>query len=70
MEFERIKADRLKIVATASITAKTGVEMEALCAVSIAALTLYDMGKAVDKGMRIEGIRLISKTKKLSASPA
>ena len=56
------QADRLRIEATASITAKTGVEMEALTAVSVAALTVYDMAKAVDKSMRIEGIRLLIKT--------
>ncbi len=54
----------LRIIATARITAKTGVEMEALIAVSIAALTLYDMTKAIDKTMRIEGVRLVSKTKR------
>jgi cyclic pyranopterin phosphate synthase len=57
-------ADRLVISATACITAQTGVEMEALTAVSVAALTIYDMCKAVDKRMRISNIRLISKTKK------
>ncbi|MEJ0000636.1 MAG: cyclic pyranopterin monophosphate synthase MoaC [Verrucomicrobiota bacterium] len=51
------------IRATADITARTGVEMEALTAVSVAALTLYDMCKAVDKTMVIEGIRLVEKTK-------
>jgi len=50
------------IEATASTSAKTGVEMEALTAVSVAALTVYDMCKAVDRGMRIEGVRLLSKT--------
>jgi cyclic pyranopterin monophosphate synthase len=54
---------RLRIDATASVTAKTGVEMEALTAVAVAALTVYDMAKAVDKGMVIEGIRLVEKTK-------
>lgn len=49
------------ITATCKLDAKTGVEMEALTAVSVAALTLYDMCKAVDKGMRIEGIRLLEK---------
>ena len=49
--------------ATAATDAKTGVEMEALTAVSVAALTLYDMMKAVDKAMVIGGIRLIKKTK-------
>ena len=55
--------DRIRISASAKIAAQTGVEMEALTAVSIAALTIYDMCKAVDKNMRITGIRLISKTK-------
>ena len=52
----------VRITATAKTVAQTGVEMEALTAVSIAALTLYDMLKAVDKGMRIEGIRLLEKS--------
>ena len=47
--------------ATVKVTGQTGVEMEALTAVSIACLTLYDMVKAVEKGMRIEGIRLLEK---------
>ena len=47
----------------ASITAQTGVEMEALTAVSVAALTIYDMCKAVDKQMRITDVVLVSKTK-------
>lgn len=61
-----IDAERIaiRIHATARITAKTGIEMEALTAVSIAALTIYDMCKALDKEMRIEGVRLISKTKR------
>lgn len=51
------------VVATAeaTIAGRTGVEMEALTAVSVALLTVYDMVKAVDRGMRIEGVRLISK---------
>ena len=53
---------RINITATASTTARTGVEMEALTAVSVAALTLYDMCKSVDRGMRIEGVRLVRKT--------
>ena len=53
---------RLRIQATARTTGKTGVEMEALTAVSVTALTVYDMAKAVDRGMRVEGIRLLSKT--------
>ena len=53
----------ISIRATASTSAKTGVEMEALTAVSIAALTIYDMCKAVDKSMVIGGIELVEKTK-------
>ena len=56
---------RLRIKAIARITAKTGVEMEALSAVSVAALTIYDMCKAIDKMMSIEGIRLLKKTKSI-----
>lgn len=52
------------IRATARITAKTGVEMEALVAVAVAALTIYDMCKAIDKAMVIGDIRLIKKTKR------
>lgn len=55
--------DRIRIEASAACTDKTGIEMEALTAVSIAALTVYDMCKAVDKAMRIEGVRLLEKTK-------
>ncbi len=55
-------AGAIEITATARTTGKTGVEMEALTAVSIAALTIYDMCKAVDRGMRIEAIRLVRKT--------
>lgn len=55
--------DRIRIEASAACTDKTGIEMEALTAVSVAALTVYDMCKAVDKGMRIEGVRLLEKTK-------
>src|SRR4051812_14051375 len=62
-EFDRVAPTKLRITATARTTAKTGVEMEALTAVSIAALTLYDMTKAVDKSMHIEGVRLVRKTK-------
>ena len=50
------------ITAEAKTTGKTGVEMEALTAVSIAALTIYDMCKAVDRGMQIEGVRLTRKS--------
>ena len=55
-------ASAIEITATARTTGKTGVEMEALTAVSIAALTVYDMCKAVDRGMRIEAVRLVRKT--------
>ncbi len=48
--------------ATVKVTGQTGVEMEALTAVAIACLTIYDMVKAVEKGMHIEGIRLLSKS--------
>jgi len=53
---------RLHIRAIAKITAKTGVEMEALTAVSVAGLTIYDMCKAIDKTMVLDGIRVVSKT--------
>lgn len=51
----------LAVRATVKVTGATGVEMEALTAVSVACLTIYDMVKAVERGMRIEGIRLIEK---------
>lgn len=53
----------VEIEATAETTAQTGVEMEALVAATMAALTVYDMAKAVDKEMRIEAVRLVEKTK-------
>lgn len=56
--------DRVLITASAKIAAPTGVEMEALTAVTVAALTLYDMCKAVDKAMVIGDVRLVSKTKR------
>jgi cyclic pyranopterin phosphate synthase len=52
----------IRATATARVTARTGVEMEALTAVTVALLTAYDMLKAVDRSMRIEGVRLLSKT--------
>ena len=58
------RQDRIVITASAKVAAQTGVEMEALTAVSVAALTIYDMCKAVDKRMRITGIKLVSKTKR------
>ncbi len=51
----------VRIRATCRVTARTGVEMEALTAAAVAALTVYDMCKAVDRGMRIEGLRLLHK---------
>jgi cyclic pyranopterin phosphate synthase len=55
--------DGVAIEAAAETVAQTGVEMEALSAVAVAALTVYDMAKAIDKVMRIDGIELVSKTK-------
>ena len=51
----------IRVTATVKVSGQTGVEMEALTAVSVACLTIYDMAKAVEKGMRIEGIRLLEK---------
>jgi len=56
------EADAVRATATASLTGRTGVEMEAMTATSIALLTIYDMAKALDKGMVIEGVRLLEKT--------
>ena len=53
---------RIEITATAKTTARTGVEMEALTAVAVAALTIYDMCKAVDRAMRLTDIRLVEKS--------
>ena len=64
VEFEFLKGgNAIVITATAKVTAQTGVEMEALTAVNLAALTIYDMCKAVDKKMRITNVKLVSKTK-------
>ncbi len=62
--------DRILITAAARVTAPTGVEMEALTAVTVAALTIYDMCKAADKGMVIGEVTLVSKTKRPPASGA
>ncbi len=59
----RVGRVAIKIICTAESCAQTGVEMEALTGVTVAALTLYDMCKAVDKTMRIECIRVVKKTK-------
>jgi cyclic pyranopterin monophosphate synthase len=56
------KTSTVEVTATVRSTGKTGVEMEALTAVAVAALTVYDMGKAVDRGMRIEDVRLVHKS--------
>lgn len=58
-----VSEDRITITASAKVAAQTGVEMEALTAVAVAALTIFDMCKAVDKDMRITEIKVISKTK-------
>ncbi len=63
VSFDRDADDRIRIEASATVTARTGIEMEALTAVSVAALTLWDMTKAIDKGLRISGIRIIHKEK-------
>ena len=55
--------DGVEITAVAETVAQTGVEMEALVAASVAALTVYDMAKAVDKAMVVEEVRLVEKTK-------
>jgi cyclic pyranopterin phosphate synthase len=57
-----VEQDGVRIVATAATTAPTGVEMEALTAASIAALTVYDMTKALDKGIEISEVHLLEKT--------
>jgi cyclic pyranopterin phosphate synthase len=58
-----VHEDSVAIVATAETTAQTGVEMEALTGAAIAALTVYDMAKAIDKGMVVEDVKLVEKTK-------
>ena len=61
IDFAR-ESQAIRVTATASLTGKTGVEMEAMTAVSVALLTLYDMGKAIDRSMAIEGVRLLEKS--------
>ena len=61
IDFE-FTADRLTVTATAETCHRTGVEMEALTAVSVALLTVYDMAKAIEKGMIIDGVRLLEKS--------
>jgi len=55
--------DGVELVASAETTAQTGVEMEALVAAAVAALTIYDMAKAIDKAMVVDDVRLVEKTK-------
>ncbi len=57
-----IEDDGIRATATIATTYTTGIEMEALTAVSVALLTIYDMAKAMDRAMRIEGVRLLAKT--------
>ena len=57
-----IGEDGIDIESTTACTGKTGIEMEALTAVSVAALTIYDMCKAIDRGMRIQGVELLRKS--------
>jgi cyclic pyranopterin monophosphate synthase len=59
----KVEEASVEIHAVAETTAQTGVEMEALVAASVAALTVYDMAKAIDKGMSVTGVRLLEKTK-------
>jgi cyclic pyranopterin phosphate synthase len=56
------EANSVHCLAQAECFGRTGVEMEALCAASIGLLTIYDMCKAIDRGMRIDGVRLLEKT--------
>ena len=62
LDFDLSGTDSVRITATAKSTGKTGVEMEALTAASVAALTIYDMAKAVDRGMTITDVRLETKS--------
>ena len=63
VDFERAAKDCVRVTASAKVVDSTGVEMEALAAAATAALTLWDMTKAIDTDLRIEGIRLVRKTK-------
>ena len=58
-----VREDSVEITTTAETVAQTGVEMEALVAASVAALTVYDMAKAIDKEMRVTDVRLVEKTR-------
>ena len=58
-----VREESVGVTASAETTGRTGVEMEALVAAAVAALTVYDMAKAIDKGMVVEDVRLVEKTK-------
>jgi cyclic pyranopterin phosphate synthase len=58
-----VEDEAVEVTATVETTAQTGVEMEALVAASVAALTVYDMAKAIDKDMVVEDVHLVEKTK-------
>lgn len=62
IDFERLGDARIRITCSCKVTSKTGVEMEALTGASVAALTIYDMCKAVERDICIEGVRLIFKS--------
>lgn len=62
VDFEKLSGTELGITVNAKCTYKTGIEMEALTGASVAALTIYDMCKAIDRGMTIEEIKLLRKT--------
>ena len=63
IQFDRVAPHQLKITATTVVLARTGIEMESLTAVAVAALTLWDMAKSIDKDLRIEDIRVLEKKK-------
>ena len=62
IRFEDLGGDRLEVLCRASCGGRTGVEMEAMVGASVAALTVYDMTKALSKGIRIEGVELLEKS--------
>ena len=66
VDFDRVASNTLQITAKTVVTGKTGIEMEALTAVSITALTLWDMTKAIDKDLTIASIRLLEKKKEIT----
>ncbi len=62
LDLVEAEGSSIEITATVATSGRTGVEMEALTAASVAALTVYDMCKAVDRGMRIDGLRVVAKS--------